>query len=201
MNTEMKSSPNRQIQALLSGPHPTKPTLAAQLLSCHGISPADTKLLAQWFDSKTLATPFGGKFGYVHQGLNQKIIRVYDTDDQYHELKITLSSGIDYVASIGSYFGYRPCCSQYYSARKLAKKSIKHNDKHVYVHCPKCLSELAIYDREAIIKEITEKRVCTALFPNHSDHTWIRYQMFDAVMRDKMAFSRLKNNKWIRPRR
>lgn len=205
MNNEVVMSPNKEITAIVSGPHEPLPHTATFLLGTRGISPADTTLLSNWFTNPPMVEAVKGKFGYVkvrEQVTGQTVIRVYSQDESYHELKVQVPANIDYFASIGRYFGYRECCAYYYSAKRKSAVSEKvvREENHLYVHCPECHRNLSPYDRHAVEIEIQQKRICPINFPFHRRSGWIRYELYDAVFRNKMSFALLRNNPFLQRR-
>jgi hypothetical protein len=203
VKTEIQHSVNKDIQAFLSGPHPIGVGFDTFLLSAHGISAADIRLLASWFSNPVLVAALRGKCGHVttkfwKKSQGRTTVRIYADDDTYHELEILLPANIDYFATIGRYFGYRDCCAQYFTAmRENVVPKGEVNDNHLYGHCPQCVHELQPYDHKSLIKEINEKRICPAPFPNDTSNVWIRYRVYDAVFKGEMSFALLNENKFL----
>mgnify|MGYP000723991183 CR=1 FL=1 len=203
MNTEIQHSVNKDIQAILSGPHPISPGFDRFLIAAHGINAASTKLLASWFSNTSLVKAISGKCGHVSNKLQKQsngrsTIRIYADDDTYHSLDIQLPADIDYIASIGRYFGYRDCCAQYRSA--VCEKVVSELpplENSCYGHCPQCRVDLQPYDRKLVIDEINSKRVCPTTYPNDQSDVWIRYRLYDAVFKGEMSFALLSENKFI----
>lgn len=198
MQHEIVTSTNRLITATLSGPHEPLPTTASSIIAGHGIAPADTRLLSQWFSNAGLVPHVAGRFGYVTTGHNQTNIRVFEPDEAFYELKIRTPKNVDYFATIGRYFGYRPCCAEYYSnmrrrPRNRNRPPVRKEPHQLYLHCLTCQQQLQPYDKSALEQEIRTMRVSPTRFPFHRTDIWIKYQIFDAVFKGEMDFTYLKD--------